>query len=202
MELEDASAARPGLLSRRQGNCPIYVGTATEYFPVGEACFRRMLEDMEQAKEYIYLEYFIIQRGKMWGAILKLLREKIRQGVDIRVIYDDFGCITKLPSGYFKKLRAMGIHCRVFNPFVPIMSPLLNNRDHRKFLIVDGRVGYTGGINLADEYINETHPYGHWKDCGSAWRGGGVVDDHHVPRHVESDPQGPERRDAARPRWN
>lgn len=174
MELEDASAAAQAYYLADKANCPIYVGTATEYFPVGEACFRRMLEDMEQAKEYIYLEYFIIQRGKMWGAILKLLREKIRQGVDIRVIYDDFGCITKLPSGYFKKLRAMGIHCRVFNPFVPIMSPLLNNRDHRKFLIVDGRVGYTGGINLADEYINETHPYGHWKDCGIRLEGDAV----------------------------
>ena len=154
--------------------CPIYERTQTEYFPVGERCWQRMLQDLRTAKQYIYLEYFIIERGVMWDRILEILRQKAAQGVDVRVIYDDFGCITKLPSGYRKQLEEMGIRCRVFNPFVPVISPLLNNRDHRKLMIIDGRVGFTGGINLADEYINVTHPFGHWKDCGIRLEGDAV----------------------------
>ncbi len=174
LELENASAAAQAHYLTSKALCPIYVRTKSEYFPLGELCYRRMMEDIQQAEQYIYLEYFIIQRGKMWDTMLDLLHEKAQAGVDVRVVYDDFGCITKLPSGYYKQLERLGIRSRPFNPFVPVVSPLLNNRDHRKLLIVDGRVGYTGGINLADEYINETHPFGHWKDCGLRLEGDAV----------------------------
>jgi len=157
-----------------KANCPVYVNTKTEYFSAGEACYARMLEDLRQAEQYIYLEYFIIECGEMWDGILDILRAKVLEGVEVRVIYDDFGCIMKLPAGYYRKLESMGIRCRPFNPFVPIMSPLLNNRDHRKFLIIDGRVGFTGGINLADEYINAVSPFGYWKDCGIRLEGDAV----------------------------
>lgn len=171
---EDPAAEAPVYYLASKANCPVYGRTKTNYYPGGEVCYAKMLEDLQQAKYSIYLEYFIIERGKMWDQILGILQKKAAQGVDVRVIYDDFGCITKLPSGYFKTLRAMGIQCRVFNPFIPVISPLLNNRDHRKFMIIDGRIGFTGGMNLADEYINETHPFGHWKDCGIRLEGDAV----------------------------
>jgi len=174
LRAEDPAAEAPSYYLASKAFCPIYERTKTEYFPVGERCYNRMLRDLRGAKQYIYLEYFIIERGKMWDGILEILREKAVQGVDVRVIYDDFGCITKLPSGYYKQLEAMGIRSRVFNPFIPVVSPLLNNRDHRKFMIIDGRVGYTGGINLADEYINAVRPFGHWKDCGIRLEGDAV----------------------------
>ena len=165
LSLENSTAATQAHYLSTNASCPVYVNTATEYFPSGESCYEHMLEDMRRAKRYIYLEYFIIQPGEMWDGMLEILKEKAAQGVDVRVIYDDFGCITKLPYRYFEKLQRLGIRCRAFNPFIPIISPHLNNRDHRKFLIIDGSVGYTGGVNLSDEYINRTHPYGYWKDC-------------------------------------
>lgn len=177
--LEQLEASNPSMASQAyylasKADCPIYVNTQTVYFSAGEDCFQRMCEDLRQATQYIYLEYFIIERGEMWNTILNILREKAAQGVEVRVIYDDFGCITKLPSNYFKQLNRMGIHSQRFNPFIPIMSPLLNNRDHRKLMIIDGVVGYTGGMNLADEYINAKQLYGHWKDCGLRLEGDAV----------------------------
>lgn len=153
---------------------PVYEDTQTEYFPCGEACFPRMLQELRKAQRYIFLEYFIVQNGEMWDAILDILKEKARAGVDVRLIYDDFGCITRLPAGYPKYLKDFGISCRVFNPFIPVISGRLNNRDHRKLLIVDGVVGFTGGINLSDEYINRTSPFGYWKDAGLMLRGKAV----------------------------
>lgn len=146
-------------------SCPIYEHTETKYYRCGEACFPDMLEALRTAEHYIFLEYFIIGKGKMWDLILDILRKKAEAGVDVRVIYDDFGCITTLPAGYYKKLEAIGIKACAFNPYIPIMSSRLNNRDHRKFLIADGKIGFTGGINLSDEYINEKRRYGYWKDA-------------------------------------
>ena len=153
---------------------PVYDNSQAVYFPSGERCFARMLEELEQAEHYIFLEFFIIDNGKMWDAILDVLRRKAMQGVDVRVMYDDFGCITRLPMRYCKKLREMGIQAHVFNPFIPVLSGRLNNRDHRKLMIIDGKVGFTGGVNLADEYINEIERFGHWKDCGILVRGEAV----------------------------
>ena len=124
--------------------------------------------------ENTFLEYFIIREGRMWGAILEVLEEKVKQGVDVRLIYDDMGCVNTLPSKYYKKLQAKGIKCAAFNPVRPILNIVLNNRDHRKILVIDGHTGYTGGLNLADEYINELERFGHWKDTGVRLYGQGV----------------------------
>ena len=153
-------------------HCPVYGGTQTEYFPLGEDCFARMLEELKKAERYIFLEYFIIEDGAMWGAILDILTEKVKEGVDVRVMYDDIGCMFTLPREYAAELeKRTGIQCCVFNPFVPILSLRLNNRDHRKILVVDGKVAFTGGINLADEYINQKVRFGHWKDSAILVRG-------------------------------
>jgi len=153
---------------------PIYDNSTAEYFSDGEPCWQAMLREMEKAEHYIFLEFFIIDEGEMWSSILEVLRRKALAGVDVRVLYDDFGCITRLPGNYCKKLRAMGLQAHVFNPYVPVLSARLNNRDHRKLLIVDGQAAFTGGVNLADEYINRTSPFGRWKDCGILVRGEAV----------------------------
>ena len=154
--------------------CPAYTNTETEYFPVGDLAFPRMLEELEKAEKYIFLEYFIIQPSLFWDSILAILERKAAQGVEIRVIYDDMGCMFTLPRDYNEILTAKGIQCRVFNRFVPVMSLRLNNRDHRKLMIIDGKVGFTGGINLADEYINAHERFGHWKDSAILLEGDAV----------------------------
>ncbi len=150
---------------QEQTHFPIFTGTDTRYLPSGEAMLEALLQDLEQAEQYIFLEYFIVQEGKMWNSILSILREKAASGVQVRLMYDDMGCFLRLPGDYARQLEAMGIRCVVFNPFRPVFSTLQNNRDHRKIAVIDGKVAYTGGINLADEYINATSKLGHWKDA-------------------------------------
>lgn len=152
----------------------VYENTKTEYFPKGEDFFARFLEDLKSAKEYIFLEYFILSRGEMWGSVHEILKEKVHEGVEVRVIYDDIGCMGKIRAGYYKSLRKEGIRCVKFNPFVPIVTNLHNNRDHRKIAVIDGKIGYTGGINLSDEYINAIQPFGQWKDTAVRLEGEGV----------------------------
>lgn len=171
--VSDPGAAISSYLYHTTGY-PAYDNTETEYFSSGEAAFACMLEELKKAEKYIFLEYFIIGEGVMWEAILEILKEKALRGVDIRVMYDDFGCITTLPSDYVRYLTGWGIRAKIFNPIMPVLSGRLNNRSHRKLLIIDGKVGFTGGINLADEYINEKERFGHWKDCGLCLRGEGV----------------------------
>ncbi len=144
--------------------CPPFGGTDVRYFRTGEEFFPDFLETLRSAKRYIFLEYFIIDRGEMWDEIHSILVEKARDGVDVRIIYDDMGCITHLDTGFNRFLESEGIRCRVFNRFIPVLSARLNNRNHRKICAVDGDAAYTGGVNIADEYINRTHPYGYWKD--------------------------------------
>ena len=153
---------------------PPYGQTKNQYYCVGEDYFQAILEDLRQAKHYIFLEFFIVQEGVMWDQILEILKEKAAAGVEVRLIYDDFGCLFTLPAGYDRKLEAMGIKTLVFNPFVPFWSVVMNHRDHRKILIVDGHTAFTGGINLADEYINARALYGHWKDTGVRLEGEAV----------------------------
>lgn len=148
------------------GGYPIYRNTQTKYYRSGEEMFPDMLEELERAAHFIFLEYFIIEEGYMFDTMVEILARKAAEGVDVRVIYDDIGCINTLPPKYNKKLESMGIKCAVFNPFRPILSVVMNNRDHRKIFVVDGKVGFTGGINLADEYINEKSRFGYWKDTG------------------------------------
>lgn len=155
---------------------PIYKNTQTYYLSPGEDAFDHMVEALEKANHYILMEYFIIEEGVMWNTILEILERKVQEGVEVRLIYDDFGCLMKLPENYDEYLRKKGIHCRVFNPFRAHLfrTILMNNRDHRKITIVDGHTAFTGGVNLADEYINVTHPFGHWKDASIMLKGEAV----------------------------
>ncbi len=154
------------------GSC-VYPCTNAEYFPVGEDKFASLLKELERAEKYIFLEYFIIKEGTMWNSVLEILKQKAAEGVDVRVMYDGMGSMTSLPHNYPKVLSKMGIKCRIFFPFTPFLSAMQNNRDHRKILVIDGKIAYTGGVNLADEYINVGYEGGHWKDmavkvCGEA----------------------------------
>ena len=144
---------------------PIYKNTQTTYFSSGESFFVQALEEMKKAEKYIFLEFFILRQGNMLDPILEILTEKASQGLDIRLIYDDLGCFMTLPPNFNKYLEENGIKCMVFNPFRPILSSLQNNRDHRKIISIDGKTAFTGGMNLADEYINARERFGHWKDA-------------------------------------
>ena len=153
---------------------PIYENTETEYLKVGEVYYKRLIEELKKAKKFIFMQYFIIERGIFWDNILEILKQKVKDGVDVRVIYDDMGCIVTLPNKYYDELKKYGIKACSFNKFVPILTARLNNRDHRKITIIDGNIGFTGGINLADEYINEKVRFGHWKDNGILIKGDAV----------------------------
>ena len=144
---------------------PVYTGTTTKYLSPGERKWEALLTELEKAEKYIFLEYFIVQEGVMWDSILEILKRKAAEGVLVRLIYDDMGCFFLLPKDYPKQLRRYGIECAVFNPFRPFLAGEQNNRDHRKIVSIDGKVAFTGGINLADEYINAIDKHGHWKDA-------------------------------------
>ena len=153
---------------------PPHQNTQTWYYPTGEALYARMLTELEQAEHSIFLEYFIIHPGVMWDGILEILERKAAQGVDVRVLYDDIGCLFTLPKHYAKTLQEKGIACKVFNPFRPVISLRLNNRDHRKICVIDGHTAFTGGVNLSDEYANLVRVYGVWKDTAVRLEGEAV----------------------------
>ena len=156
------------------GGYPVYQNSDAEYFPTGEDKFKAMTEELEKAEKFIFLEYFIISEGEMWNTILDILVRKAEEGVDVRLIYDDIGCLLTLPYKYDQELEKKGVKCRVFNKFRPILSTKMNNRDHRKILIIDGNTAFTGGVNLADEYINRYEKHGHWKDSAVMIKGQAV----------------------------
>ncbi len=158
----------------RTTGSPLWKNTQSEYLPIGETMWARMLEELPKAKRFIFMEYFILEEGVMWEPIFKILREKAAEGVDVRFMYDDMGSIMTLPSNYAAKLRKAGIKCALFNPFQPHLNSMMNYRDHRKITVIDGNVGFCGGINIADEYINDYEKHGHWKDTGVLLRGDGV----------------------------
>ena len=175
LEAEDPGAASlTRYLRGRGGGFPVYQNTAVTYFPGGEAKFEELLHQLETAKKYIFLEYFIIEEGLMWGRVLEVLARKAAQGVDVRVMYDGTCEFSTLPRDYPKRLEELGIRCKVFSPVTPFVSTHYNYRDHRKILVIDGRVGFTGGVNLADEYINHVKKYGRWKDAAVMLEGEGV----------------------------
>lgn len=153
---------------------PVYGNTDTRYLSPGENKWEAMLADLKAAKRYIFLEYFIIEPGKMWDSILAILEQKVAEGIEVRLLYDGFGCLLTLPDNYWQEMRAKGIQCVEFNPLLPVMSLLLNNRDHRKIAVIDGHIGYMGGVNLADEYINAVEKHGHWKDSAIRLHGDAV----------------------------
>lgn len=153
---------------------PCWEETDTTYYPTGEDFFQALLRDLEQAETFIFLQYFLLQEGVMWDAVHSILRKKAKQGMQVYVMYDDLGCIALLPPGYFKQLQAEGIHCIPSQKFNAIFTYVHNNRDHRKIAVIDGKIGYTGGINLTDEYINVVQKFGHWKDTAVRLEGAAV----------------------------
>ena len=158
----------------RSGCFPIYKNTSTTFFPSGEAKFEAMLEELKKAEKFIFLEYFIITEGFMWGSILKILADKAAQGVDVRVMYDGMCEISTLTADYPKRLAKLGIKCKPFSAIHPFLSSHYNYRDHRKILVIDGKVAFNGGVNLADEYINKEERFGHWKDTAVMVKGQAV----------------------------
>ena len=168
--LPDAVSRADGasLYLQKQCNCPVFYDGEVEYFKSGEEMFPAMKETLRAAKQFILLDYFIIAPGKMWGEILEILLEKAKQGVQIRILYDDFGCMMHLPPKYELYLESLheNIRCMTFNNVVPFFDVRMNNREHRKIMVIDGKTAFTGGINLADEYIGEKRRFGYWKDTG------------------------------------
>ena len=158
----------------RSGVFPVFDDTEVTYFPLGENKFAAMLDELEKAERFIFMEYFIIEEGYMWGRILDILSRKAKAGVDVRVMYDGTCELSTLPHDYPKRLRELGIKAKMFSPLTPFISTHYNYRDHRKILVIDGKVAFNGGVNLADEYINHIERYGHWKDTALMLRGEAV----------------------------
>jgi len=158
----------------RNGCFPVFDRTESHYFPVGEEKFAAMLEELKKAEKYIFMEYFIVAEGYMWGRVLEVLIEKAKVGVDVRVMYDGMCEVSLLPSDYVRRLSKHGIKAKAFSPIMPVVSSHYNYRDHRKILVIDGKVAFNGGVNLADEYINRVERFGHWKDTAIMIRGAAV----------------------------
>lgn len=175
IERESPEIARQLEYVRRTAYAPVYKNTEAEYFSSGEEYYAALLREITKAKKFVFLEYFIIEPGKMLDSILDILRKKAKEGVEVRIMYDDIGCISKIPKNFDKELEEIGFKVSVFNRMTPSLDAFLNYRDHRKILVVDGNVGFTGGINLADEYINEVERFGYWKDTGIMLRGQAVT---------------------------
>lgn len=156
------------------GRFPVYDNCQTEFFPLGQDKYKEMIKQLESAEKFIFMEYFIVAEGKMWNSILEILKKKAAEGVEVRFMYDGTCSLMLLPYGYYKELAKYGIKSVPFSQIRPALSTYQNNRDHRKILIVDGKVAFTGGINLADEYINEIERFGYWKDTAIMVKGKAV----------------------------
>ncbi|MBP3746657.1 MAG: cardiolipin synthase [Ruminococcus sp.] len=158
----------------RTGCYPLFNGTDVTYFSCGEEKFESLLNELRKAKKFIFMEYFILDEGYMWGSVLKILADKVKEGVEVRVMYDGMCEITTLSHDYPQRMKKLGINCKSFMPLKPVFSTYYNYRDHRKILVIDGNVAFNGGINLADEYINRTERFGHWKDAAVMVKGKAV----------------------------
>ena len=167
-------AALQSAYLERCAGAPVFRRTQTKYFRLGDELFPALLEELKKAERFIFLEYFIVEPGVMWDSILDILEEKAAEGLDVRLIYDDMGCIMTLPRNYYKRMEKLGIRCCTFHRFQPVLTGTFNNRDHRKICVIDSEVAFTGGVNLADEYINRRERFGHWLDCGVMLRGEAV----------------------------
>lgn len=170
---KSANAQLSYYLSHQLG-FPTYRNTEIKYFPLGEYKFKYMMHELRKAEKYIFMEYFIVEEGYMWNSILKVLKQKVREGVEVRFMYDGTCAISLLPYSYPSQLKKYGIQCKMSNAVTPFLSTVQNNRDHRKICVIDGRVGFTGGVNLADEYINRKVRFGHWKDTAIMLKGDAV----------------------------
>lgn len=165
---QDANLAR---YIKNAGHYPAYGNTNVQYFSLGETMFEAMKKELEAAKRFIFLEFFIVERGEMWDEILEILVRKVKEGVEVRFMYDGMCTIALLPRDYVNVLKEKGINAKEFSPIKPVLTTYQNNRDHRKILVVDGHTAFTGGVNLADEYINRRVRFGHWKDTGIMLKG-------------------------------
>lgn len=174
IEKEEASFGKLADYIEQTGGYPAWGNTSVSYYALGDDTMEVLVEELKKAKKYIFLEYFIIEEGIFWNQILEILEEKAKEGLDVRVMYDDFGCVALLPRKYHMLLKQKGIRCRKYAALTPVLSTHLNNRDHRKMIVIDGVTAFSGGINLADEYINAYDKYGHWKDNGFLLKGDGV----------------------------
>ena len=174
LENEDKQMANLAYYVSDKGGFPVFDNSKVEYFPLGEDKFKALVEELEKAQKFIFMEYFIVAEGRMWNTILEILKRKVKEGVEVRFMYDGTCTVSLLPHSYPKKLEAYGIRCKVFNPIKPALSTTQNNRDHRKIVVIDGHTAFTGGINLADEYINEKERFGHWKDTAVMIKGEAV----------------------------
>ena len=158
----------------KYGPYPAWKHTDAEYFPSGEAMYPKLLADLERAEKFIFLEFFIVKTGIMWDGVETILKRKAAAGVDVRLIYDDFGSLLGLPTDFIVRMERSRIRCIPFNPVVPLVSLVMNHRDHRKIAVIDGNIAYTGGVNLADEYINAERRFGYWKDAAIRLEGAAV----------------------------
>ena len=158
----------------KYGPYPAWKHTDAEYFPSGEAMYPKLLADLERAEKFIFLEFFIVKTGIMWDGVETILKRKAAAGVDVRLIYDDFGSLLGLPTDFVVRMERSRIRCIPFNPVVPLVSLVMNHRDHRKIVVIDGNIAYTGGVNLADEYINAERRFGYWKDAAIRLEGAAV----------------------------
>lgn len=168
---ENPGAASLARYLSRNACHPVFDRTAVTYFPLGEDKWAEMLRQLEQAEHFIFMEYFIVDEGLMWGEILEVLARKAKVGVDVRVMYDGTCEFALLPHDYPKRLKELGIRCKTFSPVSPFISTHYNYRDHRKILVIDGHTAFTGGVNLADEYVNHVKRFGHWKDTAVMLKG-------------------------------
>ena len=169
LQLQETDKSAYGIINallHMDSNAEVYDQTDSQFFASGEEMWQQMLKDLKRAEKFIFLEYYIVEEGLMWDSMLEILEEKAAQGVEVKMLYDDIGCMVTLPGDYTVYLRSKGIDAHKFNKVIPRMTVAYNNRDHRKILVIDGQIAYTGGINLADEYINQIERFGHWKDSG------------------------------------
>ena len=169
LQLQETDKSAYGIINallHMDSNAEVYDQTDSQFFASGEEMWQQMLKDLKRAEKFIFLEYYIVEEGLMWDSMLEILEEKADQGVEVKMLYDDIGCMVTLPGDYTVYLRSKGIDAHKFNKVIPRMTVAYNNRDHRKILVIDGQISYTGGINLADEYINHIERFGHWKDSG------------------------------------
>lgn len=174
LEQTDFAAANQCRYIYNYGKFPVYENTEVAFYSEAAEGFEEQLRQMREAKEFIFLEYHAIEEAEAFGRMRDVLAERAAAGVEVRILYDDVGSIGFIGLDFIHRMEALGIACRVFNPVLPVIKVFMNNRDHRKITVIDGKVGFTGGYNLADEYFNITHPYGRWKDTGVKLTGGAV----------------------------
>ncbi|MCD7716721.1 MAG: cardiolipin synthase [Lachnospiraceae bacterium] len=171
LAFQDQRAAQLAYYVGRRQGYPVFGNTKVTYFSCGEEMFEELKKQLRDAKQFIFLEYFIISEGYMWDSVQEILEQKVREGVEVRLMYDGMNELNNLPHDFSRKIKSLGIRCKVFSPVYPVISTSYNNRDHRKIAVIDGHTAFTGGVNLADEYINRRERFGHWKDAAIMLRG-------------------------------